>query len=128
MIVESDSENNSNSNSNSKSNIELNSDSNSDSNSEISESENGFINLYNEFTTFKEKIIEIEKKMDRLLELVENDCKKMRDHIDFVEHVYDNVKTPFNYVMNSVNSLMFLNRNLAVENVDNNKAILNDNK
>lgn len=128
MIVESDSETNSNSNSNSKSNIELNSDSNSDSNSEISESENGFINLYNEFTTFKEKIIEIEKKMDRLLELVENDCKKMRDHIDFVEHVYDNVKTPFNYVMNSVNSLMFLNRNLAVENVDNNKAILNDNK
>ena len=126
MIVESDSE--TNSNSNSKSNIELNSDSNSDSNSEISESENGFINLYNEFTTFKEKIIEIEKKMDRLLELVENDCKKMRDHIDFVEHVYDNVKTPFNYVMNSVNSLMFLNRNLAVENVDNNKAILNDNK
>ena len=124
MIVESDTE----TNSNSKSNIELNSDSNSDLNSEISESENGFINLYNEFTTFKEKIIEIEKKMDRLLELVENDCKKMRDHIDFVEHVYDNVKTPFNYVMNSVNSLMFLNRNLAVENVDNNKAILNDNK
>ena len=124
MIVESDSE----TNSNSKSNIELNSDSNSDLNSEISESENGFINLYNEFTTFKEKIIEIEKKMDRLLELVENDCKKMRDHIDFVEHVYDNVKTPFNYVMNSVSSLMFLNRNLAVENVDNNKAILNDNK
>jgi hypothetical protein len=122
MIVDSDSD------TNSKSNIELNSDSNSDSISETTESENGFINLYNEFTTFKEKIFEIEKKLDRILELVENDCKKMRDHIDFVEHVYDNVKTPFNYVMNSVNSLMFLNRNLSLENVENNKAILDDNK
>jgi hypothetical protein len=96
--------------------------------SETSDSELELINLYKEFTIFKEKINSLEKKLDRILELVENDCKKMRDHIDFVEHVYDNVKTPFNYVMNSVNSLMFLNRNLSLENVENNKAILDDNK
>ena len=58
----------------------------------------------------KEKISELEKnmkrmdeKLDRILELLESDCKKMRDHIDFVETVYDNVKTPFNYVMDKVN-------------------------
>jgi hypothetical protein len=96
--------------------------------SETSDSGIELINLYKEFTIFKEKINTLEKKVDKLLELVEKDCKKMRDHIDFVEHVYDNVKTPFNYVMNSVNSLMYLNRNLAVENVDNNNAILDEPK
>ena len=45
----------------------------------------------------------IEKKLDRILELLESDCKKMRNHIDFVENVYDNIKSPFNYIMNSVN-------------------------
>ena len=38
---------------------------------------------------------------------MESDCKKMREHIDFVENVYDNVKTPFNYVMNSVSSIIY---------------------
>jgi hypothetical protein len=41
-------------------------------------------------------------KIDRILELVETDCKKMREHIDFVETVYDKVKSPFNYVMDRV--------------------------
>jgi hypothetical protein len=58
------------------------------------------------------KIIELEKrcermetKMDKILELLENDCKKMTDHIDFVENVYDNVKSPFYYLMDKVNIL-----------------------
>jgi hypothetical protein len=48
----------------------------------------------------------IETKMDKILELLEKDCKKMTDHIDFVENVYDNVKMPFNYLMNKVNGLI----------------------
>jgi hypothetical protein len=50
----------------------------------------------------KNKILDLEKKMDRILELLETDCKKMSDHIDFVENVYDSVKNPFNYVMDKV--------------------------
>ena len=53
----------------------------------------------------KNKILELEKKIDKILELLEKDCKKMSDHIDFIENVYDNVKMPFYYVMNKVNYL-----------------------
>lgn len=53
----------------------------------------------------KNKILELEKKIDKILELLEKDCKKMSNHIDFIENVYDNVKMPFYYVMNKVNYL-----------------------
>ena len=54
----------------------------------------------------KNKILELEKKIDKILELLEKDCKKMNDHIDFIENVYDNVKMPFYYVMDKVNYLV----------------------
>ena len=47
----------------------------------------------------------IEQKIDKILELLEKDCKKMIDHIDFIEDVYDNVKSPFYYIMDKVNIL-----------------------
>jgi uncharacterized protein YaaN involved in tellurite resistance len=68
------------------------------------------------------KIIELEKccermetKMDKILELLEKDCKKMTDHIDFVENVYDNVKSPFYYIMDKVNSVSLLSTNRLIE-------------
>jgi uncharacterized protein YaaN involved in tellurite resistance len=72
---------------------------------DISESDIGFIKneilkLENQFKTF-------ETKIDKILELLEKDCKKMSDHIDFVENVYDNVKMPFYYVMDKVNNLIY---------------------
>ncbi len=51
----------------------------------------------------------LEKKMDRIIELLERDCKKMSDHIDFVEQVYDTVKSPLYFIMNKVNSLKLKN-------------------
>lgn len=53
-----------------------------------------------------EDLERIEKKVDRILELLENDCKKMTDHIDFVESVYDNVKMPFYFIMDKVTSIV----------------------
>ena len=50
----------------------------------------------------------LETKLDKILELLEKDCKKMTDHIDFIENVYDNVKSPFYYLMDKVNSLALL--------------------
>jgi uncharacterized protein YaaN involved in tellurite resistance len=47
----------------------------------------------------------METKMDKILEILEKDCKKMTDHIDFIENVYDNVKSPFYYLMDKVNIL-----------------------
>ena len=55
---------------------------------------------------------QMEQKLDKILELLEKDCKKMTDHIDFIENVYDNVKCPFYYLMDKVN-LLSTNRMLT---------------
>jgi len=57
------------------------------------------------------KLNRMEQKLDKIIELLEKDCKKMVDHIDFVENVYDNIKMPFYYVMDKV-SLLVTNKML----------------
>ena len=51
---------------------------------------------------FAERLENLEKKMDKILELLETDCKKMSNHIDFVENVYESIKMPFNYLMDRI--------------------------
>tara|TARA_B100000780_G_scaffold126010_1_gene88362 strand:- start:139 stop:396 length:258 start_codon:yes stop_codon:yes gene_type:complete len=49
----------------------------------------------------------IEEKLDLLLNkfnILEPECKKMGSHIDFIEGVYDNVKSPMNLLCNKINS------------------------
>ena len=72
---------------------------------DISESDIGFIK--NEILKLENQFKIFETKIDKILELLEKDCKKMSDHIDFVENVYDNVKMPFYYVMDKVNNLIY---------------------
>lgn len=62
--------------------------------------------LKNKILDLEKHFTIMEKKMDKILELLEKDCKKMSDHIDFVENVYNNVKMPFYYVMDKVNYLV----------------------
>ena len=52
------------------------------------------------------KIEQMDKKMDKILEILSVDCKKMSNHIDFVENIYDKVKKPFNYVMDRVSNFI----------------------
>ena len=55
------------------------------------------------------KLIDLEVKLNTILELLENDvapnCNKMSSHIDFVDKVYDTVKSPLNFMCNKVNVL-----------------------
>jgi hypothetical protein len=55
------------------------------------------------------KLIDLEVKLNKIIELIENDvapnCNKMSNHIDFVDKVYDTVKSPLNYMCNKVNLL-----------------------
>ena len=55
------------------------------------------------------KLIDLEVKLNKILELIENDvapnCNKMSSHIDFVDKVYDTVKSPLNFMCNKVNVL-----------------------
>ena len=57
-------------------------------------------------------IKELDRKMDRVLEILEKDVKKMSDHIDFVEQVYTNVKSPFLFIMDQVTNVF----SLSIEN------------
>ena len=50
-------------------------------------------------------IKELDRKMDRILEILEKDVKKMSDHIDFVEHVYTNVRAPFLFLMDKITNV-----------------------
>ena len=61
--------------------------------------------IIDKITELENRCERMETKMDKILELLEKDCKKMTDHIDFVENVYDNVKSPFYYLMDKVNLL-----------------------
>jgi hypothetical protein len=64
------------------------------------------MDLAERIENIEEKIIAIDIKLEKLLKLVENDCKKMTNHIDFVENVYEKVKSPFAFIMNSVNNII----------------------
>ena len=84
---------------------------------DISEQDKDF--LKNKMLDLENQFKIMDKKMDKILELLEKDCKKMSDHIDFVENVYDNVKMPFYYVMDKVNYLV-TNDNKKILDRDNN--------
>ena len=60
----------------------------------------------------------IDKKLDRLIELFEKDGKKMSNHIDFIENIYESVKTPFTFIMDSVKNIA-TNRITENEDVEN---------
>ena len=54
------------------------------------------------------KYDELMMKMDMIEKLLnenKKNCDKMSNHIDFVEKVFEYVKSPFFYVMNKVKSL-----------------------
>ena len=63
------------------------------------------LDIHEKLVALETRYERIEQKLDKILELLEKDCKKMTDHIDFIENVYDNVKSPFYYLMDKVNLL-----------------------
>jgi hypothetical protein len=56
------------------------------------------------------KIEELNTKVDKILNILKKDVsvstKKMSDHINFVENVYENVKYPLGFICNSVTRYM----------------------
>tara|TARA_A100001015_G_scaffold297222_1_gene378457 strand:+ start:1271 stop:1570 length:300 start_codon:yes stop_codon:yes gene_type:complete len=68
----------------------------------------------------EQRIINIEKTLyginNTLYEIntkinndIAKDCKKMGNHIDFVENIYNQIKHPLNYMCNKINVLMYSN-------------------
>jgi archaellum component FlaC len=55
-------------------------------------------------------VSKLHNKLDNLDKLLQNDiapsCSKMGNHIDFVECVYTNVKSPLGYLVDKVNYMV----------------------
>jgi hypothetical protein len=67
--------------------------------------------LREEMMELKQISLEINAKLDKLLQLFEiqtTDGKKMSQHIDFIESVYESVKLPFNFIMNAVDKTLVI--------------------
>ncbi len=55
----------------------------------------------------EDRIEKLEEKIDYLIELMKENsqkCEKMSNHIDFIDSIYDNVKSPLGYLCNKINS------------------------
>lgn len=65
--------------------------------------------IKNKLDSLEYKLIDLEVKLNKILELLENDvapnCNKMSSHIDFIDKVYDTVKSPLNFMCNKINGL-----------------------
>ena len=76
--------------------------------------------------TIKQELTIINNKLDAILQLVETDSKKMNNHIDFIENVYNKVKYPFGYIMESVNKFITNDDNNNNKVKDCNYSLLED--
>ena len=72
-----------------------------------------------EISNIKEELNAINKKLDKILEVLKTDCKKMADHIDFIEEVYDKVKSPFHFIMNRFSGLYTIENPQTVSVLEN---------
>jgi hypothetical protein len=57
-----------------------------------------------------QKLEELENShlnLERKIDEIHKNTKRMEDHINFVETTYDKVKTPFHYLMDKVSVLSF---------------------
>ena len=59
--------------------------------------------------SMNKKIHNLSKKINNIenikLNTIEDNCKKMSEHIDFIDNVYDNFKYPMNFICNKINYL-----------------------
>jgi hypothetical protein len=75
-----------------------------------------------EISELKKEIVDINKKLDLVLDLLKNDIqkssKKMTEHIDFIENVYNTVKSPLGYLCNKINYFSQSNNTYTLENIE----------
>ena len=76
----------------------------------------------------------LHEKLDKIDELLQKDigpsCNKMGDHIEFIECVYTNVKSPLGYLVDKVNYMVgnTSGPNKALPDMKQNNTIKDDEK
>ena len=70
-----------------------------------------------------DKLEIVEEKIDNIYNKIDCDvtkeCKKMGEHIDFIENVYDNVKHPLGYICNKIKSFSSSDKQHSLTDIDN---------
>ena len=87
--------------------------------------------IYNKISKLEDRFDNIEKKLNKLLEKfqildeLEPQCKKMTEHIDFVEGVYDKVKQPMHFIFDKISQLKNITsgKNIEIENENKNRIL-----
>ena len=70
-------------------------------------------NIILRLNRIEKKVDNIDQKLTDLIILMNDnkkDCEKMSSHIDFIDSVYDKLKTPIDFVCNRINNT--INNNL----------------
>ena len=84
--------------------------------------------LENRLSNLEKQYSRIEEKLDLIISIFENEvsenCAKMSGHIDFVENVYENVKSPLGFICNKVGSLIG-NRQYRLDDISSNELEYN---
>jgi hypothetical protein len=62
------------------------------------EKEGNFTDILNKLDEIIKRLVKIEND----IEYLKNGSDTMTDHISFIEHVYDTIKSPFYFIMNKV--------------------------
>ena len=61
----------------------------------------------NKIEILESKIDKLEKDIEKILYILENNiepnCSRMNTHISFIEKIYENVRSPMDYVCNTIN-------------------------
>ena len=94
----------------------------------------------------EQKLINIESKLDNIYNIinidVKDNCKKMKEHIDFIDNVYDSIKFPLYFICNRINynhynvpiksitdkptipidNIHYIKKNNSIKNIKNNEA------
>ena len=68
--------------------------------------------IENKIDAIRHEIDALSKKLDIVLEklhLNTEECAKMGNHINFVEGIYDTLKSPLNYICDTVNNFKEIN-------------------
>ena len=71
-----------------------------------------FKKLQEEINNLEEKLNQQNNKLDLILKILNEDikenCEKMSNHINFIEKVYDKVKSPMYYICNKFNNMRMI--------------------
>ena len=69
-------------------------------------------NIEVKIANMNDDVVKINEKLDMLIEIINKDvkenCEKMSSHIDFIQKVYDNVKSPMYFICEKFNNIKSL--------------------